>query len=90
MKRICDLALRLLDATVTRLMVGLTLADLRGLARGDPPRRPDPRLGVHTQSFWFHIKPRYYHEAATRFTHTFRLGLLLTFLGVVEASPAFF
>lgn len=78
-------ALRLLDEAITRLTAGLTLADLRALLRGEPPRRPDPRLAVHTRSFWFHIKPRYYHEAATRFTHTFRLGLLATFLIIVEA-----
>jgi ubiquinol-cytochrome c reductase cytochrome b subunit len=78
-------AAQLLDKALTRLTAGLTLADLRALLRGDPLRRPDPRLAVHTRSFWFHIKPRYYHEAATRFTHTFRLGLLATFLLVIEA-----
>ncbi len=76
---------RVLDEVVTRLTAGLTIADLRALLRGEPLRRPDPRLSVHTRSFWFHIKPRYYHEAATRFTHTFRLGLLATVLLVVEA-----
>ena len=77
--------LRLLDEAVTRLTAGLTLADLRALLRGEPLRRPDPRLAVHTRSFWLHIRPRYYHEAATRFTHTFRLGLLATILLIIEA-----
>jgi quinol-cytochrome oxidoreductase complex cytochrome b subunit len=74
-----------LDEAVTRLTAGLTVADLRALLRGESLRRPDPRLAVHTRSFWLHIKPRYYHEAATRFTHTFRLGLLATVLLVIEA-----
>ncbi len=73
-----------LDRLVTRLTAGLTLGDLRDLARGAPPRRPNPRLRVHDESFWLHIKPPYYHEAATRFTHTFRLGLLSTYLFLVE------
>ncbi|MCS6845432.1 MAG: cytochrome bc complex cytochrome b subunit [Caldilineales bacterium] len=77
-------AKRLTDAAVSRLAAGLTSADLRALARGDPLRRPDPRLAAHTRSFWLHIRPRYYHEAATRFTHTFRLGLLAVVLAAVE------
>ena len=77
-------ALRLADGFVTRVTTGLTLHDLRGLARGDEPRRPNPRLRVHDESFLFHIKPAYYHEAVTRFRYTFRLGLLSTYLFFVE------
>ena len=73
-----------LDRLVTRVTAGLTPGDLRDMARGDPPRQPNPRLRVHSESFWLHIKPAYYHEAATRFTHTFRLGLLSTYLFAVE------
>lgn len=73
-----------LDRLTTRIMAGLTPGDLRDLARDDPPRQPNPRLRVHQESFWLHIKPAYYHEAATRFTHTFRLGLLSTYLFMVE------
>jgi quinol-cytochrome oxidoreductase complex cytochrome b subunit len=73
-----------LDRLLTRVTAGLTPGDLRDLARDDPPRQPNPRLRVHQESFWFHIKPAYYHEAATRLTHTFRLGLLSTYLFVVE------
>lgn len=83
-------SLRLANEIVMRLTAGLGLADLRSLLRGDPLRRPDPRLNIHTQAFWFHIKPRYYHEAATRFTHTFRLGLLATFLAGVEGLTGLF
>ena len=73
-----------LDTWVMRVTAGLSLGDLRDLARGDPPRRPNPRLRLHAESFWLHIKPAYYHEAATKFTHTFRLGLLSTVLFAVE------
>lgn len=72
------------DRLITRVAAGLSPADLRDLARGDPPRQPNPRLRLHDESFWLHIKPVYYHEAATRFSHTFRLGLLSTYLFVVE------
>ncbi len=73
-----------LDRLVTRLTAGLTPADLRDLARADPPRQPNPRLRLHQESFWLHIKPAYYHAAATKFTYTFRLGLLSTYLFIVE------
>ena len=73
-----------LDGLVVRLTAGMTSGDLRDLARGDAPRHPNPRLRLHAESFWFHIKPAYYHEAATKFTHTFRLGLLSTYLFFVE------
>lgn len=73
-----------LDAATTRVLAGLSLSDLRGLALGEPPRRPDPRLAAHLRSFWLHLRPRYYHKASTRFTYTFRLGLLATLLLLVE------
>jgi ubiquinol-cytochrome c reductase cytochrome b subunit len=63
---------------------GLSRQQLRALARGDPIERPDPRFRAHLDSFWLHIRPTYYHEAATRFTHTFRLGLLSTYFFFVE------
>ncbi|HSN78263.1 MAG TPA: cytochrome b N-terminal domain-containing protein [Anaerolineae bacterium] len=72
------------DRLVTRLTAGLTPGDLRDLARDDPPRQPNPRLRMHQESFWLNIKPAYYHAAATKFTHTFRLGLLSTYLFGVE------
>ncbi|MCB0251193.1 MAG: cytochrome bc complex cytochrome b subunit [Anaerolineae bacterium] len=76
--------LRLIDGFVARITTGLTLRDLRGLARGDAPSRPNPRLRVHDESFLFHIKPAYYHDAVTKFRYTFRLGLLSTYLFFIE------
>ena len=52
----------------------------RGGGRGEPPGRPNPRLKPHSEAFLLHIKPTDYHESVTRFTHTFRLGLLSTYL----------
>ena len=51
--------LRQLDVFITKLTTGLNWNDLRGALRGDDPRRPNPRLTVHSESFWFHIKPSY-------------------------------
>ncbi|MEA3337452.1 MAG: cytochrome bc complex cytochrome b subunit [Chloroflexota bacterium] len=83
-------ALRQLDVFITRLTTGMNWNDLRGLARGDEPRRPNPRLKVHSESFWFHIKPSFYHESVTKLTYTFRLGLLSTYLFVVEVITGIF
>jgi hypothetical protein len=44
------------------------------MIRGEAPGRPNPRLKPHSEAFLLHIKPTYYHESVTKFTHTFRLG----------------
>ena len=82
--------LRQLDVFITKLTTGLNWNDLRGLARGDDPRRPNPRLTVHSESFWFHIKPSYYHQSVTKLTHTFRLGLLSTYFFFIELVTGIF
>jgi quinol-cytochrome oxidoreductase complex cytochrome b subunit len=82
--------LRQLDVFITRVTTGMNWNDLRGLARGDEPRRPNPRLTVHSESFFFHIKPSYYHQSVTKLTHTFRLGLLSTYLFMLETITGVF
>ena len=82
--------LRQLDVFITRLTTGLNWNDLRGLARGDDPRRPNPRLTVHSESFFFHIKPSYYHQSVTKINHTFRMGLLSTYFFVLETITGIF
>ena len=82
--------MRQLDVLITRLTTGLNWNDLRGLARGDEPRRPNPRLTVHSESFFFHIKPSYYHQAVTKIGHTFRLGLLSTYFFIIELVTGIF
>ncbi len=65
-----------LDDGFTRWNTGLTWNDVRGVLRGDPPAKPNPRVKPHTESFWYHIRPTFYHEAVTTLYPTFRLGLL--------------
>ncbi len=68
----------------TRVTAGISPSDFRSMVRGEPPGRPNPRLKPHSETFLLHIKPTYYHESVTRFTHTFRLGLLSTYIFFVE------
>ncbi len=73
-----------LDGIFTYLTAGINSNEFRGMLRGDPPGRPNTRLRPHADTFLLHIKPSYYHESVTRFTHTYRLGLLSTYLFILE------
>lgn len=74
-----------LDGRVRAITAGLGLNELRALMRGDPPtEKPNPRYKVHTTSFLFHIRPRYYEAGSTILTHTFRLGFFTSFFFFVE------
>ena len=77
-------ALDLADDTFTRITAGISAGEFRRMLRGEPPGRPNPRLKPHSEAFLLHIKPTYYHESVTRWTHTFRLGLLSTYLFFFE------
>src|SRR4029450_9054422 len=72
------------DDVFTRMTSGLTWNDVRGVLRGDPPSRPNPRVKPHTEGFWFHIRPTFYHEAVTTLHPTFRLGLLSALFFAIE------
>lgn len=75
-----------LDRLARSLAAGMGLVELRALLRGDPPtERPSPRYRAHTHSLLLHLRPRFYAQASTRFTHTFRLGFFTTFFFIVEA-----
>lgn len=63
---------------------GISPNEFRSMLRGNPPGRPNTRLKPHADAFLLHIKPSYYHESVTRFTHTYRLGLLSTYLFLFE------
>jgi ubiquinol-cytochrome c reductase cytochrome b subunit len=78
-------ALTALDERVRSITAGLGLKELRAVLRGDPPtEKPNPRYRVHTTSFIFHIRPRYYQKASTWFSHTFRLGYFTTLFFIIE------
>lgn len=72
-----------LDEYLTSVFAELGPSDLRQMFRGEEPGRPNPRYKPHNVSFWFHMKPRWYFEAVTRFTYTWALGWTSTFLAVV-------
>ncbi|MDD5467355.1 MAG: cytochrome bc complex cytochrome b subunit [Anaerolineales bacterium] len=79
-------SLEAIDRRVRIITAGLGLNELRAVLRGDPPtEKPNPRYKVHTTSFLFHIRPRYYEKGSTLFRHTFRLGFFTTFLFLIEA-----
>jgi quinol-cytochrome oxidoreductase complex cytochrome b subunit len=74
-----------LDNRVRIITAGLGLNELRAVMRGDPPtEKPNPRYKVHTTSFLFHIRPRYYEKGSTIFAHTFRLGFFTSLFFFVE------
>jgi len=78
-------ALIALDQRTRAITAGLGLDELRAVVRGDPPtEKPNPRYKVHTTSFLFHIRPRYYEKGSTIFAHTFRLGFFTSFFFFVE------
>lgn len=73
------------DHRVRAITAGLGLHELRALMRGDPPtERPNPRYKVHVTSFLFHIRPKFYQQASTWLTHTFRLGFFTTLFFLIE------
>ena len=74
-----------IDNRVRIITAGLGLDELRAVMRGDPPtEKPNPRYRVHTTSFLFHIRPRYYEKGSTILSHTFRLGFFTAFFFFVE------
>ena len=67
------------------MAAGLSLEELRALARGDlSTEKPNSRFLAHTFSMLLHMRPRTYLRGSTWFTHTFRLGYFTTFFFVVE------
>jgi quinol-cytochrome oxidoreductase complex cytochrome b subunit len=89
-KGLLQTVLGVADDTFTRITAGISAGELRRMLRGEAPGRPNPRLKPHSETFLLHIKPTYYHDSVTRFTHTFRLGLLSTYLFIVETITGIF
>lgn len=59
--------------------------DWRSAIRGEAAPRPNPRMRVHNNSFWYHIRPRALPLEATAWYYTFGLGWLSAFFFVLEA-----
>lgn len=59
--------------------------DWRSAVRGEVAPRPNPRMRVHSNSFWYHIRPRALPLEATAWWYTAGLGWLSMFLFVLEA-----
>jgi quinol-cytochrome oxidoreductase complex cytochrome b subunit len=78
------------DEIAERITAGMNTSDIRSALRGDEPRRPNPRLRPHADSFWFHIRPSFYHTEVTRIYPSFRLGWLSTFMFVWETITGIF
>lgn len=73
------------DEVVERFTAGLNIQDIREALRGEEPsRRPNPRLQPHSDGFWLHMRPGYFHKDMTGVYPTFRLGWLSTYFVVFE------
>ncbi|MEJ2751913.1 MAG: cytochrome b N-terminal domain-containing protein [Chloroflexota bacterium] len=72
------------DEVVERITAGMNVSVVRAALRGDEPRRPNPRLRPHADSFWLHIRPSFYHTEVTNIYPTFRMGWMSTFMFVWE------
>lgn len=60
-------------------------SEWRSVLRGEAAPRPNPRMRVHTNSFWYHIRPRALPIEATAWYYTFGLGWMSFFFFVLEA-----
>ena len=72
------------NEVVERVTAGLDIDDIRGVLRGDPPPRPNPRVKPHADGFWFHMRPTYYHNLVTGLYPSFRLGWMATYFFAFE------
>jgi quinol-cytochrome oxidoreductase complex cytochrome b subunit len=74
-----------IEETTRAVLAGIGPKEARALLRGDgPTEKPNPRYRAQVKSFILHIRPKFYQEGSTWFTHTFRLGLISTWMFVVE------
>ncbi len=73
------------EETTRAVLAGISPKEARALLRGESPtEKPNPRYRAQVKSFVLHIRPKFYQEGSTWFSHTFRRGLLSTFMFVVE------
>ncbi len=79
-----------IDDSVERLTAGLRIADIRGVLRGDPAPRPNPRIKPHADGFWMHMRPTFFHNKVMTLYPTFRLGWLSVYFLVFETITGIF
>ena len=72
------------DDSVNRFTAGLGINDIRGVLRGDPAPKPNPRLKPHADGFWFHMRPTYYNNLVQPLYPSFLLGWLSMYFMVFE------
>ena len=73
------------DETTRAVLAGISPSEFRALVRGDAPtEKPNPRYRAQVKSFMLHVRPKFYQEGATWFSHTFRLGMLSTYMFAIE------
>src|SRR5688572_32320065 len=77
------------DLTVNGVQT-CALPIFRGVLRGDPAPRPNPRVKPHADGFWFHMRPTYYHNLVTGLYPSFRLGWLSTYFFAFEIITGLF
>jgi len=70
---------------VRSIFPSMGAADWRSAIRGEAAPRPNPRMRVHSNSFWYHIRPRALAPEATAWYYTFGLGWMSFFFFVVES-----
>jgi len=83
-KGVIPASLAKVNETVERLTAGLDIQDIRSMLRGDPAPRPNPRVKPHADSFWFHMRPTYYHNLVAGLYPSFRLGWFSTYFFFFE------
>ncbi|MBI3961761.1 MAG: cytochrome b N-terminal domain-containing protein [Deinococcus sp.] len=72
-----------------RIMLMLTgtidMKEARALLRDEPPTaKPNPRIRIRVDSFWFHLRPAQITAGSLRPTYTFGLGGLSVLFFIIE------
>ena len=79
------------DDIVKSVTAGMNIQDIREALRGEAPsRRPNPRLQPHSDGFWLHMRPSFFHKDMTGVYPTFRLGWLSTYFVFFETITGMF
>lgn len=73
------------DERFRAIMAGISFDETRRLLRGDSSaEKPNPRYRAQVKSFILHLRPKFYQEGSTWFSHTFRLGYFSIYFFIIE------